>query len=365
VDVSIPSPLRCCTPNCRTAASSTSDDTQAWTMLPCGCNMCGVCLASFLSVGAKEFKCTGCKGIVEERVVNMLLCRAGDKVAGENGAEPVTALCGECDPVDEIAATHSCKDCKIVMCEAHRLLHSMAKAAGSHTVVPMTGSEAVVAVSLHSKPDMCAVHPENALSNYCFKCRVGLCMHCDLRQHIKECDSVESVIEALPQLRGQLGSQCERLSAVMQKVESAHLETERTLASFDEKMVALRAKLVADFDALMAFVEKTKRSALGLLDFEIKERSTMLSEKISLLRRRSEQLAAILAQGSELVEAGSCVDVTAALQWSERCGLAAGWDSIGSLHVDASLAVNTLKDAVNACWSVATLDGETAADKVR
>jgi hypothetical protein len=363
VDVSIPSPLRCCTPNCRIMFSSSSDDTQAWTMLPCGCNMCGACLEAFLSVGAKEFKCTGCKGTVKEKMVNLLLCRASDKAAGENGAEPVKLVCSECEsPAKD--ASHNCQTCGL-LCLEHYNAHATMKSMKSHIVVPITDSDAVAAVSSHSKPDVCAVHPGNALAQYCFKCRAGLCMHCDLQRHFTECRNVKSVIEALPPLRRQLGGQCERLSVVMQKVESAHIETERTLASFDEKMVALRAKLVADFDALLAFVENTKRSALGLLDFEIKERSTMLSEKIILLHRRSEQLAAILAQGSALVEAGSCVDVTAALQWSECCGLADGWDFIGSLHVDAGLAVDTLKDAVNACWSVATLDGETAADKVR
>jgi hypothetical protein len=273
-------------------------------------------------VGAKDFKCTGCKGTVKDRVVNMLLCRASDKVAGENGAEPVKALCSECDsPAKD--ASHNCQTCGLV-CTEHYNAHATIKSMKSHTVVPITDPKVVAAVSSHSKPDVCAVHPGNALAQYCFKCRAGLCMHCDLQCHFKECDSVKSVIEALPQLRGQLGSQCERLSAVMQKVLSAHIEAERTLASFDEKMVALRTKLVGDFDALLAFVENSKRSALGLLDFEIKERSTMLTEKISLLRRRSEQLAAILAQGSALVEAGSCVDVTAALQWIERCG-AGGW----------------------------------------
>jgi hypothetical protein len=118
------------------------------------------------------------------------------------------------------------------------------------------------------------------------------------------------------------------------------------------------------FDAIIEYVVKAKQSALRLLDFETEERANMLSGKASLLELRSQQLDRILSECVRLVNSGGCVDVTEALVWSESYELAEGWDGIGSLHVDAAVSIGALKSAVNACWSIATLDGVTADDKV-
>jgi hypothetical protein len=171
------------------------------------------------------FKCPGCEGIVTKTAKNVLLCRAADSAGTSDAASAgaVKQLCHECD--DE--ATHVCHTCGL-LCEDHNRSHSKGKSTKNHSVELITDASAhVPSVSSPLSVDSCKFHPGNPLAQYCFKCRVGLCMHCDLQHHFTECRKVKSVIDALPELRESLKGHCNRLSHLQHQVSSVCGQTRR------------------------------------------------------------------------------------------------------------------------------------------
>lgn len=357
------SPFKCCHPDCQVMFSSSSPETLAWSLQPCWCNLCGECLAAF-GEGAKDFKCPGCHGKVRSYLNNTLLVRAADSASppADTAADKVACLCDFCDADAALHATSACSTCKMMLCEVHVNSHKRGRGTKDHELVDI--SVPPVGTAATRQPDVCSAHLGNPLAQYCFKCKVGLCMHCDFRKHIKECDDARSIPEAIVLLKEQLGVHCKRLTAVCSKLDQEVIAKQSLETKFISEMRATVTKMETGFDELIAFVQSTKQSVLNLLNFEIEEKLAMLTAHIALMKRRSGQLSAGVSEDLKLCENGTASDLTEALKWSSMFELASSWSTLGSLHVDAAVNLDAAKAAISASWCVTTLPGSSAFEKV-
>jgi hypothetical protein len=115
----------CSVPNCNTVFSSSTSDTAAVALFPCGCNICGACAAA-LGEHVTGFGCPVCGSVVSEHLKNLALSLAGDadRVDVEGGTVPgEPTLCGECDEADHEVATQLCRTCDLALCEDHARIH--------------------------------------------------------------------------------------------------------------------------------------------------------------------------------------------------------------------------------------------------
>jgi hypothetical protein len=198
------------------------------------------------------------------------------------------------------------------------------------------------------------------LEQYCFKCIEPLCTRCDLLKHIKECDDVKSIDEALRLLRQKLDHHCIRLSDMQAQVSTAHSKSRVTQTNFTSNM---KGSVRVWFAEMHRLVDVAKYRAVKQFDTAVHERAKMLSHHVEALGLRCDQLGVLVSLYSKLVEGGGCAALSDALGCCECCVLDEGWNTTGSLSVDVAVSRDSVSAVVDTCWAVVTVG--TAAEKVR
>ncbi|XP_041378921.1 E3 ubiquitin-protein ligase TRIM56-like [Gigantopelta aegis] len=215
--------------------------------LPCFHTFCLECLQQFVLSSSKDgqFLCPLCRYQVtlpEEGVTGFQT-----NFYIEARAEKQVHSGGECCGVCEQRATHSCRECEILLCDTCTKYHQSLPATRSHLLVNL--GDACTGETFLSVQKYCEKHRDEKLRFYCMPCSKVICRDCKLTDHDSHktkdiADVVEEARTSLTKTKVELEACKAKLEKSIGQINDNNTETSKLISHVKEEINKLAHSLV-------------------------------------------------------------------------------------------------------------------------
>ncbi len=279
-------------------------------LLPCYHVFCkSPCLEKLVTKDGRSLTCPTCRHIVplSERGVDGLqsdfhidhlfeIRDAFDKAGNTNN----------CENCEDGKATGYCCDCKNLVCDDCKGIHSKLKLTKSHKIISLEKFEGTIPVS-EKTPSYCPKHPTKTLSLVCEACSVLICTHCarsDHQGHNHQGHNYELISDVLPHHKKDILLALEPLK---QKIENAH----KTLQSIDtavneirNQRATLEANIHREIDEQQQLLDQRRTKLVGELEMMTQQKLKSLATQRDQVEMSKANIVGCLEDTSSVLETG-------------------------------------------------------------
>ena len=230
-------------------------------LLPCFHTFCLQCLQQYVSSFSKDdqFPCPLCRyqATVPEKGVTAFQTNFYIEARAERQVHKEGGCCGVCAQ----QATHSCRECEILLCESCTRCHQTLPSSRSHMLINLDKSDD--AKLFLEAQTFCEIHKDEKLRFYCMPCDKAICRDCKLTDH--EGHKTKNIFEVAEESRASLKKTKVELEKCKSKfVELFHHIDSTSSETFDKIGNATRD--IHQFtDSLVEIINKARCMAIDKL----------------------------------------------------------------------------------------------------
>ncbi|XP_041363553.1 E3 ubiquitin-protein ligase TRIM56-like [Gigantopelta aegis] len=248
-------------------------------LLPCFHTFCLECLQKSVSSSSKDgqFPCPLCryqvtlpeKGVAGFQTNFYIAARAEKQVHGG----------GECCGVCEQQATHSCRECEILLCESCTKCHQTLPSTRFHMLINL--GESGAGIPLLSIQKFCEKHNEEKLRFFCMPCGKVICRDCKLTNH--EGHKTKDISDVVKQARTSLTKTKVKLEKYKKETDETYQQIKHTSNEISINIEHTQRELNTLSKSLMKSPENVINK---LADIEEVNKETFSKESCPLIERQ-------------------------------------------------------------------------------
>ncbi|XP_041376995.1 E3 ubiquitin-protein ligase TRIM56-like [Gigantopelta aegis] len=284
-------------------------------LLPCFHTFCLECLQQFVSSSSKDgqFLCPLCRYQVTLPEVGVTGFQTNFYI--EARAEKQGHSGGECCGVCEQRATHSCRECEIMLCDTCTKGHRIVPVSRSHLLINLSDSS--TEKTFLSKQTFCEKHKDEKLRFYCLPCSKMICRDCKHTNH--EGHKTKDIADVVEEARTSLTKTKVELEMFKAKIEKSIGNINENSTNMSKHIKDVKEEINKLADSLVVMINKARRIEIDrVTDIDKTHEKKYSDEQCRLTQRKCFLQSQIDRTDAMLKDGLECDVLTADSEMKQR-----------------------------------------------